>query len=152
MIIGFDDVFAERYADAIHRSGRSVHELVTVASMVEREAQVAGDRPLIAGVIYNRLRRGMRLQIDATVQYALAEHKSRLLYRDLQVDSPYNTYRISGLPPGPICCPGADSLRAALSPAHHDFLFYVAQADGSHVFGKTFTEHNHNIAVQRRGR
>ncbi len=152
MLSGFGAVFAERYADEIRRSGRSVSELVIVASMVEREARTAGDRPLIAGVIYNRLGIGMRLQIDATVQYARGEHKERLLYKDLEIESPYNTYRVAGLPPGPICCPGAAALEAALRPARHNFLFYVARTDGSHVFGKTLADHNRNIAAVRRSR
>ncbi|MBC7805511.1 MAG: endolytic transglycosylase MltG [Akkermansiaceae bacterium] len=152
MLSGFESVFAKRYADDIRRSGRTISELVIVASMIEREARTPGDRPLIAGVIYNRLKRGMRLQIDATVQYARGEHKERLLYRDLEVESPYNTYRVAGLPPGPICCPGADALEAALNPADHDFLFYVAKTDGSHVFGKTLADHNRNIAAVRRSR
>ncbi len=150
MLAGFDTVFVRRHAEGISRSGRTLPELVTVASMVEREAEVDKDRPLIAGVIYNRLRRGMRLQIDATVQYALAEHKTRLLYRDLKVDSPYNTYRVAGLPPGAICCPGLPSLISAVDPARHDYLFYVAQADRSHVFARTGTEHERNIAAVRR--
>lgn len=152
MLGGFDSVFADRYADDIRRSGRTISDLVIVASMVEREARTAEDRPLIAGVIYNRLQRGMRLQIDATVQYARGEHKQRLLYKDLEVESPYNTYRVAGLPPGPICCPGADALKAALHPAEHDYLFYVAKPDGSHVFGKTLADHNRNIATVRQAR
>lgn len=152
MIGGFDSVFAERYADEIQRSGKTLSELVIVASMVEREARTAEDRPLIAGVIYNRIQRKMRLQIDATVQYARGEHKQRLLYKDLEVESPYNTYRVAGLPPGPICCPGADSLKAALHPAEHDFLFYVARSDGSHVFGRTLADHNRNISSVRKSR
>jgi UPF0755 protein len=152
MLGGFDSVFADRYSDDIKRSGRSVSDLVIVASMIEREAQTAGDRPLIAGVIYNRIKRGMRLQIDATVQYARGAHKERLLYKDLEVESPYNTYRVAGLPPGPICCPGADALKAALYPAEHDYLFYVAKSDGSHVFGRTLADHNRNIASVRRAR
>lgn len=152
MLGGFDTVFASKYEDDIRRSGRTVPELVTIASMVEREARTPGDRPLISGVIYNRLKRGMRLQIDATVQYARGRHKERLLYRDLEVESPYNTYRVAGLPPGPICSPGSDALDAALHPAEHDYLFYVARPDGSHVFGRTLADHNRNITMVRRMR
>jgi UPF0755 protein len=124
--------------------GLTVHEAVTVAAMVEREARVPDERPLIAGVIYNRLRLGMPLQIDATVQYALGEHRAVIYYRDLEVDSPYNTYRISGLPPGPIASPGSASLRAAVEPAASDYLYYVARPDGSHAFSRTLSEHNAN--------
>lgn len=124
--------------------GLTVHEAVTVASMIEREARVPGERSLIAGVIHNRLRIGMPLQIDATVQYALGEHRPVIYYRDLEVDSPYNTYRINGLPPGPIAAPGASSLRAAVEPETTNYLYYVARPDGSHAFARTLAEHNVN--------
>ena len=91
----------------------------------------------------------MPLQIDATVQYARGEHKARLLYRDLKIDSPYNTYRVKGLPPGPICCPGMPSIEAALNPTRHEYLFYVARPDGSHTFSRTYGEHNRNISAIR---
>ncbi len=121
--------------------GLSPHEVVTVASLVEREARYDFERARIAGVLYNRLRRGMPLQVDATVLYALGRHKERVLYRDLEVDSPYNTYRTAGLPPGPIANPGLASLRAALQPESHDYLYYVARPDGTHVFTRTLAEH-----------
>lgn len=149
MLREFDDQFREPYREEIRRSGRSLYEIVTVASMIEREAEVDVDRPLIAGVIQNRLRKGMRLQIDATVLYALGYHKNRVLYRDLRVDSPYNTYRRRGLPPGPIANPGLPSLLAALRPARHDYLFYVAGADRAHIFTRTEAEHNRAVARMR---
>lgn len=121
---------------------RSRHEAVTLASLIEREARVEADRRLISGVLHNRLARGLRLEVDATVLYALGQHKSRLLYRDLRVDSPYNTYRRAGLPPGPIANPGRASLEAALDPAPTDCLYYVARPDGSHLFSRTLTAHN----------
>jgi UPF0755 protein len=151
MLTNFDRRVAQGRADAIKRSGRALSEIVTIASLIEREAEVPEDRSLIAGVIYNRLEREMPLQIDATVQYARGVHTARLLYRDLEIDSPYNTYRIPGLPPGPIANPGMASIEAALSPRKSDYLYYVARADGSHVFGRTLAEHNHNIARVRRG-
>jgi UPF0755 protein len=93
-------------------------------------------------VLLNRLRRGQRLECDATVQYALGDgRKSRLLHEDLEIESDYNTYLHEGLPPGPICSPGESSLRAALEPAETPYLYYVARADGSHVFSKTYGEH-----------
>ncbi len=136
-----DKQFATPNAEAIEASGLSLHEIITLASLVEREAKVAVDRAKIAGVLTNRLTIGMKLQCDATVQYALAEHKSRLTFEDLKVDSPYNTYLHKGLPPGPIAAPGIASLQAALEPAETDALFYVARADGSHVFTRTYEEH-----------
>lgn len=151
MIGNFDKLVARGRAKEIQQSRRSLRDIVIIASLVEREAQVPQDRARIAGVIYNRLQRNMRLQIDATVQYARGQHKSRLLFRDLEIDSPYNTYKVAGLPPGPICNPGLPALRAALSPESHPFLYYVARKDGSHLFGRTLAEHNHNIAIARRG-
>ena len=130
----------------IEARGLSLHEIITLASLVEREARVDHERPLIAGVIQNRLDRGMRLQIDATVQYALPEHKERLLFADLKIDSPYNTYLHEGLPPGPIASPGLPALMAALRPAETDAFFYVARADGTHIFSHTFSEHQGAIS------
>ena len=129
-------------AHALHVS---VPQAVTVASLVEREAQIESDRPLIAGVIYNRLRLGMPLQVDATIEYALPQHKSVLSLRDLQVDSPYNTYEHTGLPPTPIANPGLPSLLAALHPAKTDDLYYVYCGNGHHVFAKTLAEHQANV-------
>lgn len=126
-------------------------ELVTLASIVEREARVAGERRTIAGVYVNRLEKGMRLQADPTVQYLLERPKERLLYADIDRvgDSPYNTYTHAGLPPGPIASPGAASLRAALDPADVPYLYFVARPDGSHVFSRTREEH---VAAKERVR
>ncbi len=120
---------------------RPRHEVVTIASLVEREVKVAEERARVAGVIENRLRQGLKLELCSTVQYALGVHKERLLLRDLQVDSPYNTYRQKGLPPGPIASPGRASLAAAARPARHDYLFFVLAGDGRHVFSRTAAEH-----------
>lgn len=116
-------------------------ELLIIASIVEKEAKKADERPIIAGIFYNRLRRGYPLQSCATVQYALGKHKERLYYKDLEVVSPYNTYLYSGLPPGPIANPGLDSIRAAASPAKVDYLYFVAKPDGSHIFSTTYQQH-----------
>ncbi|MCL6639558.1 MAG: endolytic transglycosylase MltG [Firmicutes bacterium] len=132
------------YEERAGQMGLTLHQAVTVASMVESEAKVDRERPLIAGVIYNRLKRSMPLQIDATVQYALAGHKEKLYYKDLEVDSPYNTYKIKGLPPGPIAMPGRASLIAAVNPVQTDYLYYVAKPDGTHAFAVTLEEHNAN--------
>ena len=125
---------------------------MTLASLVEREAEVDSDRPLIAAVYLNRLKRGMRLQCDATVQYALPEHKARLYYSDYGVDSPYNTYLHAGLPPSPIANPGLPSIEAALHPASVDYLFYVAGPGGRHVFSRTLGEHEQAVAHVRTAR
>jgi len=137
-------------ADLAH-SHYTLHEIVTVASMIEREARVEKDRPLVASVIYNRLQKGWKLEIDATVLYALGEHKKRVTRKDLQIDSPLNTYRHKGLPPHAICNPGEASIRAALHPAKTDYLFYVAKPDGSHVFTRTYAEHRKAIRAIRGG-
>ena len=122
---------------------------VIMASLIEREAKLDIDRPLIAGVLDNRLQRHMPLQVDATVEYALPEHKQRLFYSDLRTPSPYNTYLHRGLPPGAICSPGLPSIEAALNPAHVDYLYYVAAPDGSHKFSRTLAGQDHNIAAVR---
>ena len=121
--------------------GLTPYEIVIVASLIEREAGVEEDRAKIASVIYNRMREGMRLQIDATVQYALPKHKPRLTYEDYKVKSPYNTYLNDGLPPTPIASPGLASLEAALRPAKTNFLFYLVVDDtGRHGFTETYEE------------
>ena len=128
----------------------SRHEVVTLASIVEREAKVGSERPTIAGVYLNRLRKKMLLQADPTVQYARGKHTPRLLLKDLEVDSPYNTYKYVGLPPGPIASPGGASLVATLYPADVPFLYFVAAPDGHHEFRKTLAEHQAAVRQIRR--
>lgn len=132
-------------------SGRSLYEVVTLASIVEREAVVADERPMIAGVYANRLEMGMMLQADPTVQYAKGYDEknktwwSQLGLQDLETTaSPYNTYQNAGLTPGPICNPGLDSILAATSPASTEYVYFVSKGDGSHAFAKTFEEHLEN--------
>ncbi len=117
------------------------NDLVTMASIVEREARLPEERPVIAAVYYNRLRRGMLLQADPTIQYALGHHVGRVLYKDLAVESPYNTYIHKGLPPGPVASPGVASLAAAANPANVPYLYFVASKDGHHEFRMTLDEH-----------
>ncbi len=117
------------------------NDLVTMASIVEKEARLPEERPVIAAVYYNRLRKGMLLQADPTVQYALGHHVGRVLYKDLAIKSPYNTYVNKGLPPGPIASPGVASLAAAASPANVQYLYFVASADGHHEFRMTLEQH-----------
>lgn len=149
MIESFDRMFYQSHKQAIMSSTHSLHAIVTIASLIEREAQIDADRPRIAGVIENRMRRHMKLDIDATVLYALGYHKSRVLYKDLKVQSPYNTYLHKGLPPGPIASPGLLSLEAALTPEQHQYLYYVAVPDGSHLFACTKAEHDRNVIHAR---
>lgn len=131
----------------------TVHETVTLASIVESEARLAEERPLIAGVYFNRVQKGMLLQADPTVIYALKlrqEWDGNIRKSDLQIDSPYNTYRKVGLPPGPIANPGLASLQAAARPTRTDFLYFVSRNDGSHVFARNLREHNRNVHEYQR--
>ncbi len=140
------------WEEALGESGLTWHEIMTIASLVEREVVVEEERALVAGVIYNRLNDKMPLQIDATVQYALDKPKERLLEKDLQIDSPYNTYQIPGLPPGPIASPSLSSIEAALFPEASEYLYYVTKKDGTqtHLFAKTYKEHLRNIEASKR--
>jgi len=142
-------VLKPEWREAWKQQGLTIHQGLTIASLVEREAQVDKERAPIAGVIKNRLQAKppMKLQIDATVQFALGKQKETLLFKDLEINSPYNTYKFEGLPPGPIAAPGKPSIEAAVFPAVHDFYFYVTKKDGSgeHYFATTFAEHEANI-------
>lgn len=146
------EAYQARAADIDYAYARSrnltPYDVLILASMIEREVQVPAERPLVASVMYNRLRRGMRLDIDATVQYALGEWKPELTASDLRIDSPYNTRRYSGLPPGPISNPGESSLRAAARPSATDFIYYVARGDGSgrHYFSSNDAEFQEDLA------
>ena len=126
------------------------HQLVTLASIVEKETGVAGERPLIARVFLNRLARSMRLQSDPTVIYGLADFSGNLTRNHLRQATPYNTYVIPALPPGPICSPGEASLRAVLQPAETDYLYFVAKNDGTHHFSKGLREHNRAVRRYQR--
>jgi UPF0755 protein len=142
MLAQFDKLFTEEYYGKAEALGLSVGEVVTIASLIERETRVPEERALVASVIMNRIAAGMPLQIDATVQYALGENKDRLNYVDLEVDSPYNTYKITGLPPGPICSPRIECIEAALNPANTNYIYYVLapELDGRHNFTKNYDE------------
>jgi UPF0755 protein len=127
----------------------SAHELVTLASIIEKEAKVAGERPTIASVFYNRLRLGMPLQSDPTAQYN-PEGEIEPAATAVHTASAYNTYSFAGLPPGPIANPGMLSIMAALYPAHTDYLYFVARNDGTHIFSRTLREHERNIEIVRK--
>ncbi|WP_144547769.1 endolytic transglycosylase MltG [Bacillus sp. X1(2014)] len=130
------------YAEQSEKKKLSVHQLLTMASLVEEEATEKADRKTIASVFYNRIKKGMMLQTDPTVLYAQGKHKARVLYKDLEVDSPYNTYQNTGLPPGPIANAGKSSIEASLDPAETDYYYFIATADGEVIFTKTLEEHN----------
>jgi UPF0755 protein len=148
MVERFLHVFGADLREAAAARGLSVRQAVTLASIVEKETARADERPLIAAVYATRLRIGMPLQCDPTVIYAL-QHAGRydgnIHKADLMFDSPYNTYRYAGLPPGPIAAPGKGSLEAAVHPADADFLYFVSRNDGSHAFARTLEEHNRNV-------
>lgn len=142
--------FGEEMALPDARLGLTLHQLVTLASIVEAEAQVPSERPRIAAVFYNRLRLGMMLQSDPTVSYAMGVWRGRVFYKDLDVKSPYNTYRNRGLPPGPICSPGRGAIHAVLFPLQDSTeLYFVARGDGTHIFSKTWEDHLRAIAGVR---
>jgi len=144
--------WTEAYERRAREIGMSHHDVMTLASIVEAEARVADERPTIAAVYHNRLRTGMRLEADPTVAYAMGGYRGRLFYKDLAIESPYNTYRRTGLPPGPICNPGVQALRAAVNPTRTEFLYFVADNSGGHVFSRTFEEHLNAISAARRAR
>jgi len=134
-------------------SGRSVRQVVILASIVEKEAKASSERPLIAAVYENRVERKIGLAADPTVIYALKKlgrWDGNLRRDDLRMDSPYNTYRWAGFPPGPICSPGLASLEAAAAPAHVPYLYFVGRNDGTHVFAETLQEHNRNVEIWQR--
>jgi len=144
-----DQFFKELPAGAAQKArahGLSVPQVVTIASLIEWEAKADDERPLMAGVYYNRLRLNMPLEVDASLEYAFPEHKDVITYGDLKTDSPYNTYLHAGLPPTPISNPGRPSLSAAFSPRPSAYLYYVYKGNGHHAFARTLAEQNANIA------
>ncbi len=147
----FSEVWAEVSGDQTFPP-EEVFDLVNVASIAEQEAVVPEERPLIAGVVFNRLKKGMRIDCDATIAYGLNKLGMRLRTADLKSDTPYNSRIYAGLPPGPIGNPGRAALQAALSPQETDFLYYVSRNDGTHQFSKTLREHNRAVNKYQRNR
>ena len=148
MVAGFKKAFDEGLRSAAAADGLTVRQAVTVASLVEKETASGDERPLVAAVYRNRMRIRMGMQADPTVIYALqkaGKYDGNLSKTDLQFDSPYNTYRYAGLPPGPIAAPGRASLVAVVNPAAVDYLYFVSRNDGTHVFATTLAEHNKNV-------
>ena len=132
--------------------GLSRHQVVTLASIIEKETGSPEERPLISSVFHNRLKQKMRLQSDPTVIYGIANFNGNLTRRDLKTPTPYNTYTIKGLPPGPIANPGRQSLEAALFPAESKFRYFVSKNDTTHYFSETLKEHNRAVRKYQRGR
>ncbi len=153
MVEGFEKVLTPELLAQAAARGLSVRELVTLASIVEKETGNPDERPLVSAVCWNRMKIGMRLQVDPTVIYALerARRYDGNITRDgLQIDSPYNTYLYAGLPPGPIAAPGRASLEAAANPANVPYLYFVSRNDGSHAFASSLDEHNRNVVEFQR--
>ena len=148
LVSTMDRVFTDQYLNRMEELNLTKHEVLTIASLIEREAYNDDERETVSGVIYNRLNISMALQIDATVIYGIGEgkeHMTRVLYSDLEEDNPYNTYRNQGLPPGPIASPGKNSVHAALYPQEHNYLFYVLNEEhNGHVFAETYEQHKVN--------
>ncbi len=141
MLKEFDENFKDEYYQRAQELGMTVDQVITMASIIERESNAGSERPIVAGVFYNRLNSNMRLQSCATVQYVLKERKPVLSSKDTRIKSPYNTYINNGLPIGPIASPGEECILAALYPAQTDALYFVLGPDGKHIFSKTFEEH-----------
>lgn len=141
----------ENWEEQLQSKGLTLYDVITLASIVEREAVLDEERFIISGVFHNRIEDGWLLQSCATVQYILEKQRDRILLKDLEVDNPFNTYIYKGLPPGPIAAPGYKSILAALNPKEHDFYFFVTKKDGSgsHYFSQTFAEHKNKDAKSR---
>lgn len=136
----FDDLVVDRFSKDIKKQDHTVNDVITMASIVEWEANIEDEKPIISGLYWNRLNRRMLLQADPTINYALGERR-RLLFEDYQFDHPFNTYRNKGLPPGPITNPSLSTIEATVYPQNHDYIYMVANPEGGHIFTRTFEEH-----------
>lgn len=147
------DSFKRFWTDSLEKRSKELgftkHEIITLASIVDGETNLVSEMPIIAGVYLNRLRIGMKLQADPTVQYLLNGNWRRLLNNDLKINSPYNTYLYAGLPPGPINNPGKDAILSCLFPDKHNYLYFVADTNGGHTFSKTYNEHLKKVNIYR---
>jgi hypothetical protein len=144
--------FINPFKKRIEEMGMTIEEVVTLASMIEKETARADERAVIASVFLNRLKKGIRLASDPTVIYGIKDFDGNLTRKDLGRPTPYNTYLIQGLPPGPIANPGLDAIRAVLYPAHTDYLYFVSKNDGSHFFSKTYKEHKKAVRIYQQKR
>lgn len=152
MVRQFESRLAPDLVEGAAKAGLDPHQLVTLASIIQKEAGTREEMPVIAAVFHNRLRRNMPLQADPTVIYGVADYNGTITRKHLLTPTPYNTYRMTGLPPGPIASPGEDALRAAAFPAAADYLFFVASGDGNHTFSRTLGEHNRAVQQYRLSR
>ncbi len=152
MVDRFRSVMTDKWRQRAEQIGLTVHQVVTLASIIEKETGDPAERPLISSVFHNRLERGMRLESDPTVIYGLDSFDGNLTRKHLRTRTAYNTYRINGLPPGPIASPGRASLKAALYPAKTDYLYFVSKKDGTHHFSATFREHRAAVRKYQLGR
>jgi UPF0755 protein len=150
MVNRFQQVWQPAWDSVLQRRAMSRNDVMALAAIVEKEARLPEERPVIAAVYMNRIKAGMLLQADPTVQFAIGHHVTRVLYKDLTIDSPYNTYRYKGLPPGPIASPGKPSIMAALNPANVPYRYFVAHPDGHHEFTVTFAQHAEAVKRARR--
>ena len=141
MVRRFREVFTSAWEGRARERKLTVHQVVTLASIIEKETGAPSERPIISSVFHNRLKKNMRLASDPTVIYGIKDFDGNLTRRDLTTPTPYNTYKMKGLPPGPIANPGAKAIEAALYPAETDYLFFVSRRDGTHQFSKTYQEH-----------
>jgi len=145
MVAQFRSTYVLKYANQAKSLGLPELDVLTLASMIEKEAVVPAERPLIASVFFNRLQKNMPLQSDPTAVYGIRAFAGKISKKDILRETPYNTYNINGLPPGPIGNPGEDSIKAVLSPARTSFLYFVARKDGTHHFSTTLEEHNRAV-------
>lgn len=151
MLHQFQEEFIPEWTPVMKSEKLTLHQVVTAASIVEREVRVDRERPIVAGVYFNRIKLGMPLQADATIQFALGKQKSIVTLKDLALNSPFNTYKHKGLPPGPIASPGLPSLEAVIKPDKNNYLYYVTKKDGTHehYFSETYQKHLHYIALSK---
>ncbi len=155
MTTQFKNTFSEEWKRRAEEIDLSIREIIILASLIEKETSLSDERSLVSAVFHNRLKKRMKLDCDPTIIYALKQEgqfKDRLRTKDMQLDSPYNTYLYSGLPPSPIANPGKESIEAALYPADKDFLFFVAKNDGSHHFSRSFREHQNAVNKYQRNK
>jgi len=149
-----DEIFNDSIQTRLNELSMSKHDILTLASIIEGESNIIEEFKKISGVYHNRLKRRMKLQADPTIQFLIRHRKkyNKIYYKDLEIDSPYNTYKYYGLPPGPINNPGKDAILAALYPEIHNYYYFVADGNGGHVFARTLSEHQRNVRTYRQGR